>query len=199
MIDKELKNIAPSLYQLKKLGTGFSVPKSYFETVETTIAFDIFNTNKEKVFKIPDNYFKSVEGNVLNKIQEIDAEFSIPEGYFDTIEDAVLEKINSEPKVISIKSRIIKQFIPFIAAASLLLFISLQFFNTPDTDLFSSLETTEIENWIENNNLGLNSYEIASIYEDIDIENLDINSLYDDDEMLNYLNDINVESLILTN
>ncbi|MFT4643313.1 MAG: hypothetical protein ACI89R_001158 [Candidatus Azotimanducaceae bacterium] len=199
MTDKELKNIAPLLYQLKKMGSGFSVPKNYFETVETTIGFDIFSANKEQVFKTPENYFETIEDSVLNHIHKTDAAFSIPEGYFDTIEDNVLEKINKEHKVISLKNRIVKQFIPFIAAASLLLFISLQFFNTHDTDLFASLETSEIENWIENDELGLNSYEIASLYDDIDIENLDINSLYDDDEMLNYLNEVDVESLILTN
>ena len=199
MTDKELKNIAPILFQLKKMGSGFSVPKNYFETVETTIVFEVFNSNKENSFKTPENYFESIEDTVINSIHETDTAFSIPEGYFNTIEDTVLDKIHSEPKTISLKSRIVKQFIPFIAAASLLLFISLQFFNTQDSDLFASLETTEIEYWIESDELGLNSYEIASIYEDEDIENLDINSLYEDDEMLNYLNDIDVETLILTN
>jgi hypothetical protein len=199
MTDKELKNIAPILYQLKKMGSGFSVPKSYFDAVETTITFDVFNTNKEHSFKTPENYFESVEDSVLKNIHEADAVFSIPKGYFDTIEGKVLDKIHSEVKVISLKNRVIKHFVPLVAAASLALFISLQFFNTQETDLFTSLETTEIESWIENDELGLNSYEIASIYEDIDIENLDINSLYEDDEMINYLNDIDVESLILTN
>lgn len=200
MTTKEFKNIAPNLYQLKKLGCGFSVPNDYFNKVETTTTFDLLNPNKGQVFNTPENYFDTIEDSIFEKIQKNETEFSIPKDYFDTIEEKVFSKIHNQPKVINLKTRILKQMLPIAAAASILLFFSLQFLNTKavETDIFTTLETSEIENWIANNELDLYTYDIASIYEDKDFENLEISSLYEDDEMLNYLNDVDVESLLLS-
>ena len=44
----------------------------------------------------------------------------------------------------------------------------------------------------------MNAYEIASVYSDEDFENLEINQ-YNESDLINYLDDIDVESLMLTN
>ncbi len=170
MNNKELKNIAPKLSELKKLGSGFGTPKGYFETVENAV-------------------FENLQESV----------FSVPQGYFDTVEDAVFEKINDETRVISFKRRFAKRIIPIAVAASLLLFVTLQIFNPNKKDIFAQIEISEIENWIENGDLELSPYEIAAAYEDIDLEILDFSNTYNDDDLINYFNGMDIESIILTN
>lgn len=206
MTTEELKNIAPKLYELQELKSGYTTPKNYFETVEDAI-FSILITSEltnKTAFKTPENYFSTIETRVFKSIksEEKESVFEIPKEYFDTFEDRVFEKLQSKTKVIDFKTQFSKTIVPVLAAASLLLFITLQIFNgTKNTteDLFAKIEISEMENWIENGELVLNSYEITSIYEDLTIENINTNSLYDDDDMLNYLNEIDVESLILIN
>ncbi len=169
MTQEELKNIAPKLSELKSMKTGF---------------------------KIPDGYFDLLEDKVMSKLITND----IPKGYFDTIEDLVFEKIkNEEPKVISLKNRFVKIAAPLAIAASILLLITLQFFNTTQKDLFANLETSEIEAWINNGDLDLSTFEITTVYSDANFENLELYVSYTDDDFIEYLDDIDLESLILTN
>lgn len=204
MTPEELKNIAPKLSELKQFGSGFSIPKGYFETVENSV-FSKISSEKltnENPFNLPKDYFDTIEDKVFEKIkkEEQKPSFSVPDGYFDSIEDKVFEKINSEPKVIDFKTRFIKTFLPIAAAASLLLFFTLQLLNKPSQqDLFASVKTSEIENWIENGEIELDAYDIAAVYNETDFENLDLNQQFDEDNLTKYLEDIDVESLILTN
>ena len=168
MKNNELEHIAPKLAELKKRGTGFVVPKGYFELLNFKLEEQIFNKN------------------------------SIPDGYFDTLEDQVFDRLNSETKVVNFKSIFVKRVIPYTVAASLLLFVSLQFFNKKATDSFANIEISEIEEWIDYGEIELNSYEIASVYEDEDFENLEINQ-FSDSDLIDYLDDIDIESLMLTN
>lgn len=174
MTPQELKNIAAKLSELKSMKTGFEIPQGYFESIE------------EKVISKID--FENVASN------------DIPQGYFDTIEDRVFDKLkNEEPKVISIKGRFIKIAAPLAIAASILLLITLQIFNTKQEDVFSSLKTSDIETWIENGDLELSTYEIAAVYDDANFENIEFYNDYTEDDLLNYLDDIDLESLLLTN
>ena len=113
----------------------------------------------------------------------------------------MFKKLKSETKVIDFKSRFIKKFLPIAAAASLVLFITLELLNNTNetSDLFADIEISEIENWIENGDFEIDSYQIAAVYEDIDFENIELNQQYNDDNLMDYLNDIDVESLIITN
>ncbi len=200
---EELKHITPKLNELKKLGSGFKVPNTYFESIEHVVFLKkhIDNLERESPFEVPKDYFKTVEDKVIHTIKSNNQEnnFSIPENYFETLEDSVFEKIRREPKIRRLKNRFVKTFIP-LAAASLLLFVTFQLFNnTSSTDLLANLEVSEIENWIDNGDLELDSYEIAAIYENVDFEELEINQQYNDEHLIKYLNDIDIESLYLTN
>lgn len=200
MTSEELKNIAPNLHELKALGSGFDVPSDYFNSVEE----NVFNTlktrelNKGNAFSTPQNYFENIEDQVFEKIKRKEETLSIPEGYFDTIEDNVFAKLKEEPKVIPLKTKIIKRFIPIVAAASILLFFTMQVLNnnTSNTDLLASLEVDEIENWIENGDLELDLDEITTLYTD-ELSTIEIND-FSDENLINYLDDIDVESLIET-
>ena len=199
MTPEELKNIAPKLFELQKLNHGFDIPKGYFESVEESLASSLFldTLTKQHSFDIPENYFDTIESTVFETIELQNA--SIPKDYFSTIETNVFERIQNKSKVISIKKNIFQKFVPLTIAASILLIFTIQFFNSTEINQFASIDTFEIEQWIDNGELEISTYEVASIYHDITIETLDIYDFYQDDEILNYLDDIDIEPLILTN
>ncbi|MCF6279125.1 MAG: hypothetical protein L3J14_02140 [Flavobacteriaceae bacterium] len=205
MTQEKFKNIAPKLYELQQLKSGFSIPTNYFGTLEDAVFLKLSDEklDKENPFKTPDNYFLTIEDRVFDNIksEEKETAFSIPKGYFDTVEDNVFKKLHTETKVIDFKTRFTKTFLPIAAAASLLLFVTLQLLNSnnDNTDLFASMEISEIESWIEDGSLELDSYEITTVYQDVDFEDLELNQQYSDDNLVEYLEDIDIQSLILTN
>ena len=205
MKQEEFKNIAPKLHELQQLKSGFKVPKDYFGTIENAIFLKLSEDflEKENPFKTPKNYFSTIEDRVFDQIKPKEREnaYAIPKGYFDTVEDNVFKRLQTETKVIDFKTRLIRSFIPIAAAASLILFVTLQLLNNTNdnADLFAQIEISEIENWIDNGDFEIDSYQIAAVYEDTDFEDLELNQQYNDDNLMDYLNDIDLESLILTN
>lgn len=154
-------------------------------------------------FSIPKNYFKELEQNIESKITEETFNkklpFKVADAYFDNIVDIVLEKtVNSKQttKVINFKQRIL-QIIPFAAAASIILFIGLNTFiyNTDKTVSFETISDTEIEYWLDENNISSN--EIATLLEDeIANENIFSFTNIDDDIYEDYINSIDNSSLL---
>lgn len=182
---------------------GFKAPDGYFDTVEDAIFAQLAEKKfPEKVgFTVPPTYLEEVENNVLKKLSEekIQKETGqkIPEAYFESIEDRVFAKLKDEKpevKVISFRSVLLKRVIPFAAAASLLLFFILN--SNRDTISLDNVASTEIEKWIENDLITLDAYEIAEVYSDIELDNQDY---FGDEEIIDYLDDMNVESIILEN
>ncbi len=147
--------------------------------------------SKEPGYTIPGNYFKTIEKKLAPKLQiekEKIAANNVPEGYFERLEDLVFERLNTEkkPKVFSLK----KHWIAVAVAASLLLFIGIYNPFTQNKDL----KITEIEAWIDAGYLGLNSYEIAAIYE-TEIDDLVINNQINTKDLEIYLTDEFYESI----
>ena len=182
---------------------GFKAPDGYFDTVEDTIFAQLAEEKfpKKAGFTVPPTYLEEVENNVLKKLSEekIQKETGqkIPEAYFESIEDRVFAKLKDEKpevKVISFRSVLLKRVIPFAAAASLLLFFILN--GNRDTISLDNVASTEIEQWIENDLITLDAYEIAEVYSDIELDNQDY---FGDEEIIDYLDDMNLESIILEN
>ena len=183
--------------------TGFKAPDGYFDTVEDAIFAQLASEKfpGKEGFTVPPSYFNEVENNVLKKLdqEKIQKEtgHKVPEAYFETIEDRVIAKLKDEKpvaKVIDFRSILLKRIIPFAVAASLLLFLVLNS-NHEDISL-DNVATTEIEQWIDNDLIALDSYEIAEVYSDVELDNQDI---FADEEIMDYLDDKNVENIILEN
>jgi len=192
-----------SLRHIKFKENPFKIPKGYFDAVENDVFAKISSENfpKKEGFSSPTRYFKDVENKILTKIsEEENAEksgFAIPENYLETIEDKVIAKISNDKrpvKVIDFKSIILNRVLPFAVAASLLLIISIIYNNK--TTSFDSIASTDIERWIEDDLVTLDTYEIAEVYKDTQIENQDI---FAEDELEEYLNGTDVESLLYEN
>jgi hypothetical protein len=199
MTPEEFKNIAPKLFELKKLKSGFDTPKDYLDSIEENIYSSIFldSIGNKNSFEIPENYFDLVEPSVLEKIKNEDQ--SIPESYFSTVEDRVFEKIRKKPLIISLHERVIKKLVPVAIAASILLIFTFQFLTDNENNDFASINGDDIEFWIINGDLNLNDTELAFLYEDTEMESVSIFDFYEEEEVYDYLNELDVESLILTN
>ena len=172
----EIKN--SEVYINKEAGkeTGFSTPTNYFDDVEDVILGKVFENKlpNNTGFKVPENYFKTLDTNILNK----------------------LSALKKETKVISLKERVLK-IIPFVAAASIVLFIGLNsfVFGTNDEFTIDSLSEDDIEYWLESNIMNAEDMAIV-LQDDIDDENgfyfMDI----EDETIEDYINSIDGDSLL---
>ncbi|MBI9041472.1 hypothetical protein [Lutibacter sp.] len=206
MKTKKLHKIAPKLSSIKK-DTGFNVPENYFDSFEDGVFAEISKNKVAKIkntnnFKTPDNYFDSIEDLVITKLKSEllqNKNNLTPENYFETIEDRVLSKLEKKQKVISLRKNTLKYAASFAIAASLALVFILNPSKNGSEITFDSLETSEIEQLIQNGIIEVNTVTLSSAFPDFDVENsLDNNSISNED-LLNYLGSENLENLLLEN
>lgn len=187
------------LEHIKK--SGFTTPKGYFNTLEYAI-FDKMASEKfpkKEGFKSLEGYLDSIEDKVFEKLNlekdKKEAGFKIPENYLETVEDNVFTTINNGPKVIDFTRIFLKRLIPIAAAASLLLFIFINNNQTTDVNL-DQLASTEIEQWIDDDLITFNTFEITDIFDDVELENV---AIFKEEEIENYLIGTDIEDLIEEN
>lgn len=181
--------------------SGFKTPKDYFETFEDSVFAKMASQKfpEKDGFESPDGYFDKVEDNVFKKLNldntNKETGLDVPKDYFETIEDKVLKTIKSEPKVIPLYDLLVKRVMPIAAAASLLLLILLNYNQSSEVNL-DQLATNEIEQWMDEDLISFDTHEITEAYEDIELESQPI---FNDEEIIDYLNGTDIESLILEN
>lgn len=184
---------------------GFSIPKGYLEAIETSVSAKLSAEQlpDKEGFTTPKGYFDSVEDTIFAKLGKQTRQINtsdIPEGYFDTLEDRVFtrlkEEIRKEPKVISLSSRVKKVLIPVAVAASLLLIFIIGY-NSGSSTTIDEVANTEIEKWIEEDLINLDSYEIAEIFNDVNLASNETSS--EEDTLLDYLNGTDIENMLLEN
>jgi hypothetical protein len=171
--------------------------------VKKSINYIRSKTDKNTGFCTPQNYFNNLEDVINVKLYEekfpVKNGFKAPDTYFNNIEDRFLSTIlvsKKETKVIYFKDKILKM-IPYAAAASIVLFISLNsFVFTTDEELtINSLTDTEIEYWLDSNTLNTN--DISIVLED---ELLKENDFYfttiKDETIEDYINSIDSTTLL---
>ena len=155
---------------------------------------------KETGFKVPKDYFDTLEDTVLDNIklkeQSSEPGFKTPDNYFETLEDTILSKVSEKesPKVISIFSRRNLIYASSIAAAVLLL-LNLSIFENESG--WEDIEAETVENYIINENMG--SYEIASLLIDEELNEDNLTDIEFSDEALEnyFLDHTTVEDLII--
>jgi len=184
MYSEKLKDIAPTLYKLKTKGSGYALPNDYFSHVEDTVLFAL-KAGKIDVFK--------------NKT-------SVPENYFETFEDRVFNKLNKNKtvkkpsKLIFLRKQIITKFVPIAVAASFILFFAINYFGNNKISI-NTISPTTVDSWINEDLIPLNSYEIASVYTDVNLDDTNSFELLNKNQISNYFNDndTDIEDLILEN
>ncbi len=180
--------------------SGFSVPSNYFESLETQVFLKLGEKSltNERGFKVPEGYFDAVESKVLVKLDLNAPELrtsDIPANYFDTLEERVFARIAQEekeksPKVISLGARLRKVWVPVAVAASLALLLTLPGIFGKDQTGVTVAEMEEVLN-------SFDSYELAEVFSDVELATNEVIS--EEDELLDYLNGTDVESMLLEN
>ncbi len=163
-------NIKDIFENLKTKGTGVSSPEDYFGNFENIFFNAKTNATHTSGFVSPNNYFEEFDDKVLTELKP--------------------------SKIIRLNNNALK--ISLMVAATLLLFFSISNFNLDKHPLsMDDIELNEIENWLDNDLVSYNSYEISEIFSDVDLDielaNVEI------DASLNYLDYTDIESLILEN
>ncbi|NRD19745.1 hypothetical protein HNV08_06765 [Winogradskyella eckloniae] len=158
---------------------------------------------KSSGFKTPDNYFNSIDDQILGRINKSDAlsgieapGFTVPSSYFDTVEASILEKIEDKAKtpVIQLKPRRTLYYVAGIAA-SLLLLIGLVFNNEEELSL-NTIDTASIENYLYQEEYSYD--ELATLFKTEDISETDfIDISISEDYLDSYLENIDTEDFIL--
>ncbi len=156
-------------------------------------------------FKTPDNYFNTVEDNIMNAIQQENnpniskkTGFKTPDDYFNTLEDVIINKLNKKDnsKVIKLFSRRNLIYASSLAAAVLLLF-NLSIFDKKIT--FDSLDQQTVENYILDE--GIDSYELAALLTEDELSNVNFEIMgeaFNDEDMEDYLlENVNLEDILV--
>ena len=103
MTNTEFNNSAPILASLKDKETGFRVPSSYFDYVESSVFSKLSKATDvgKSTFILPESYLMHDEKTYISRIEnEVITEQNqeIPKGYFDSVEDKVFERLAKEKK-----------------------------------------------------------------------------------------------------
>ena len=198
----KLHSIAPTLSEISSKDSGFEIPQNYFDAIEKNVISRLTlrknNPKKtEPVFNTPENYFESLEDKVLSKLTvetNLNKDpYNIPDLYFDTIEDRVLTKIKVRKSVFLIKI-ITKYVAPIAIAASLLLVFILN--TNQKTITFDSLATSEIDQFINNGFIDIDSESLASAFSTIELPSNSLDASLSEDEVLDYLYNEDIETII---
>ncbi|MBT8292932.1 MAG: hypothetical protein KJN70_06630 [Eudoraea sp.] len=151
---------------------------------------------KNSGFKAPKGYFEGFTDDLLDKMSKETSSlpkedgFAVPESYFDNLNKKILDKVSEkESKVIRLKPYRKYFYVAASVAAILILVLSIQQ-NGKSSFTFDDLARTDIENYLEENELGLSTYELAEVLliEELEVNDI-LNSELDDENIIDYLED----------
>lgn len=182
---------------------------------------NILNSKKSNspAFKVPDAYFERFESELFEKISKVDTVrekddlkdlsiirneglseqkkrhgFKVPEGYFENndFKLSIEDRQNKSPKIRRFR------LLSLSIAASILLFFGIKYVNKGPSKSYSSqvvLQNDEIADWVADDLVYFETYEIAEAFDDIELEE----NIYTEDAVNYYLDFVDIESLILEN
>ncbi len=140
-------------------------------------------------FNTPKDYFEDFEERLFSKLNEEnlpkEAGFTTPKGYFEQLDSTILKNVNStikQTKVISIFSKRTLAYAAAIAACAVLIFSLVNSNNSLNN--IDNIEISSIESYIEEGNLTIDSYDIASFLQDEDLNSITSESDFISEEIL---------------
>ena len=187
-MDKKDKDI---LNKLDSSSTGFKIPDGYFDNLEQILSEKAL-TNKQSGNEKSLHQLHIIRPNEL-KIDRKKTGFKVPENYFEQIESR-FDKPGKAKKADG-KVRTLR-LISMSVAASILLFFGIQYMNDGQQNVNQVvIENEEIADWVAQDLITFNTYDIAEAFSDVELEQ----TLYTDEAVNDYLDFIDIESLILEN
>ena len=151
-------------------------------------------------FKIPKDYFENFEGKMFQKISENKIPqkngFTVPVNYFDEVEAKILQKTNqeiTEIKVLTLNTKKIIGYAVAIAACAVLIF-SISSNNENNID---SLSYENLENYIEEGNLEMSTYDILALLDDFTVDEIALDdAMFAPDVLEDYILETMDESIL---
>jgi len=137
--------------------------------------------HKNNAFKTPENYFEGFNDRLFDRLGEDKIElpkndgFKVPQGYFDTLNKDLTNRLQQTAVTKVLKLHPYRTYYYAAAALAVLFVLVLGFQQFQDKELsFDSLANSDIENYLDNTDLGLSSYEIAevAVLDEMAIENI---------------------------
>lgn len=184
------------LNSIKKKGSGFTLPEDYMANFEVHLGQK--KLESKTGFSMPKEYLEAFDDKIISKVLNTSSTgFKFSDNYFDAIGIEILNKVNlnKKYKLISIIQSPVFKRISYAIAASLVLFFGVKsFYFTNNISDFDSLTATQIERWIDEELVLYNTYEIADSY---NFANFSLENNYSDEEILYYLDNTDIENLIL--
>lgn len=160
------------LHNIKE--TGFKVPKDYFESLEDIVLSEVKlqETISESGYKVPDHYFNSLEDKIINAVQP-----------------------QKDTKVIKLFTWRKASYAAAIAA-SFILTINIFFNKKPEHITIETIEIASIENYIIDEDL--ETAEFASLFTQEDLMDVQlIHDGYSSETLENYVFDnLEIEDII---
>lgn len=182
------------LEKMKNSGTGFNLPEGYFDSLENKISAGMITDELSDQKKESRLFQKdSQKIKALFKIGK-NSGFKVPEGYFQK-DDAYLMGSFGK-RVISLPINKNSKVIWYSVAASFLLFFAIKNVAVAPSELdLSEINSSEIETWIDADLVSFNSYDVAEVYNDLDLADYD----FTDEEVETYIANEDIENIILQN
>ena len=142
-------------------------------------------------FNTPKNYFEDFEDRLFSKLSEDnlpkETGFTIPKGYFDQLDSVILKNVETsvnQSKIIPLFSKRTIAYAIAIAACAVLVFSLVKTNHTLNT--IETLDVSSIESYIEEGYLNIDSYDIASLLKEEDLINLNAESEYISEDVIEY-------------
>lgn len=144
-------------------------------------------THQRTISKLLRNVcFNKMEEDVLPQ----ETGFKIPDAYFSGLEDSILKKVNSsgkQTKVIPLFRKRTLMYVASIAACAAILFLVIRTKTNISSD-FNDIPLSTLEDYIEDGNLDLDTYEVIAMLGDDDIAAINIeNDFFSDENLEEYL------------
>jgi hypothetical protein len=145
-------------------------------------------------FKVPDGYFDTFTGKLLETLREQEAHlpkydgFSVPDGYFESLDERLRDKISLPADRVIPLQAYKKYFLAAAAVAAIvMLFVLMPERNTPQPG-FEDLARADIANYMENNELEFTEDEITQSFpvEELEIGDM-LESRLNDEYIMEYL------------
>lgn len=153
--------------------------------------------HKKPGFKVPEGYFDSFEATLFEKTAQEnnlpkDDGYRIPKDYFETFDDSLLRKLKDKKggKLIALATYKKVYYTLAAAAAVLLLFIAVKNSLPASGESLYDISSADVEVYIDNGYVTLNSYDIAEVFDDtaIDITSMTEDGI-DDENLIDYLHE----------
>ena len=140
-------------------------------------------------FNTPKDYFEDFENRLFSKISEDiipkESGFKTPEGYFKQLDSVILESLEASRKQVKVVPLFTIKTIAYAAAIAACAILVFSLTNTTNTiDSINTLEISNIESYIEEGNLNVDLYDIASLLKDVDLNNISLENEFISEDIL---------------